>query len=133
MIATVDTQQAVEKAAEQYRAGKGWPTKPGWIAEYRDGLMAYEVGYEVEESFNAGAQWAIANHPVVLALIEALEMGAFHHPACPWYNSKECCCAHDKVDQALAEWYGKAERCKHGIWAADRCWECDPNAGIERP
>ena len=25
----------------------------------------------------------------------------------------------------------RTERCKHGVWLADRCWECDPNTGLE--
>ena len=36
-------------------------------------------------------------------LREALEMGAFHHPACPYYRSEECLCARKKVDEALKE------------------------------
>jgi len=33
--------------------------------------------------------------------IEALEMGAFHHTACPYHESIECLCAHEKVDAVL--------------------------------
>lgn len=33
--------------------------------------------------------------------LEALEMGAFHHSACPWNNGKECCCAREKIDRVL--------------------------------
>lgn len=41
------------------------------------------------------------------ALVEALEMGAFHHAGCPYHVSKECCCAHSKVEKALATWNAK--------------------------
>lgn len=34
---------------------------------------------------------------------EALEMGAFHHNSCPWLDGKDCCCAHEKVREALAK------------------------------
>jgi hypothetical protein len=38
------------------------------------------------------------------AMVEAMEMGAFHHSLCPWLMSKECCCAKQKVDRALSQW-----------------------------
>lgn len=43
-----------DRAAKAYRIERGWPTKPEWIEKYRDGMMAYEIGYEVEEAFEAG-------------------------------------------------------------------------------
>ncbi len=45
----------------------------------------------------------------VKGLVEALEMGAFHHTTCPWHYGKNCLCAHTKVDAAL-EAYKAATR-----------------------
>ncbi len=36
-----------------------------------------------------------------LYAVEALEMGAFHHAACPWHRGMDCCCSNDKVKKAL--------------------------------
>lgn len=51
------------------------------------------------------AEWENARlAPILAALegcVEALEMGAFHHPICPYYDSKPCLCAHKKVNAAL--------------------------------
>lgn len=41
-------------------------------------------------------------HAALIECVSALEMGAFHHDACPWLSGKECCCAHEKVDKALS-------------------------------
>lgn len=35
------------------------------------------------------------------------------------------------VDQKAALMRNEQERCKHGVWLADRCFECDPNTGTE--
>jgi hypothetical protein len=36
------------------------------------------------------------------------------------------CEAREALEKVKA---GKSERCKHGVWKHDRCWECDPNIG----
>lgn len=40
-------------------------------------------------------------HLALLQAVEALEMGAFHHPSCGWYNGKDCHCANSKCKEAL--------------------------------
>lgn len=35
--------------------------------------------------------------------VEAMEMGAFHHTACPWHSGGTCCCAKQKIDAFLAQ------------------------------
>ncbi len=40
---------------------------------------------------------------LVPELVEALEMGAFHHNSCPWLDGRECCCANSKVKIALSK------------------------------
>jgi hypothetical protein len=42
---------------------------------------------------------------VVAEMVEAMEMGAFHHSTCPWHDGKDCCCAKQKVDRALLAYY----------------------------
>ena len=42
-------------------------------------------------------------HEALIAAVEALEMGAFHHPACGWYDRKECHCANSKCKEALSK------------------------------
>lgn len=42
-------------------------------------------------------------HAALLEAVEALEMGAFHHPSCGWYDRKDCHCANLKCKEALAK------------------------------
>lgn len=47
----------LENKAKEYAEKNGWPTKQEWLVSYRDGLMAYEIRYEVEEAFEDGARY----------------------------------------------------------------------------
>lgn len=40
--------------------------------------------------------------PKLLEVARAAQVGAFHHNCCPWLEGKECCCAKQLVDSALA-------------------------------
>lgn len=64
----------------------------------------YEGVFEYQAVIN-GARLENARLAPILATlegcVEALEMGAFHHPICPYYDSKPCLCAHKKVNAAL--------------------------------
>lgn len=42
-------------------------------------------------------------HAALLEAVEALEMGAFHHPSCGWYDGKDCHCANSKCKEALSK------------------------------
>lgn len=70
--------------------------------EAKRDAMAYthQFGATIAADFKAGANEFI---PMLVELAEACEMGAFHHNACPWLSGKECCCAKEKVDVALAK------------------------------
>lgn len=57
------------------------------------------------ECYGADAQFIAACRDMVPKLLEvarAAQVGAFHHNCCPWLEGKECCCAKQLVDSALA-------------------------------
>lgn len=76
---------------------------------WREGTGGYYANaYGNFEHTDGMRAFVIASRDLVPRLItalegcvEALEMGAFHHPACPYYETKPCVCAHEKVDAAL--------------------------------
>jgi len=57
-------------------------------------------GTETENNYKTGFNQAIE---LMLPLLDGVEMGAFHHPACGHYRSDECHCARKKITEALAD------------------------------
>lgn len=85
---TTDFKKIIQEAGDAYN--KRWEDE-GFV--------------DAGEDFNAGATEFVKlalECDEVMAMREALEMGAFHHDACPWLRGQECCCANSKRIPALA-------------------------------
>ena len=78
-------------------------------AKYVNGSPGFETARSLESWLQAEYTLKFENkrlsplHDALIAAVEALEMGAFHHPACGWYDRKECHCANSKCKEALSK------------------------------
>lgn len=78
-------------------------------ADYVDGSPGFETARACENWLQSEQILKFENkrlaplHAALLEAVEALEMGAFHHPSCGWYDGKDCHCANSKCKEALSK------------------------------
>lgn len=69
--------------------------------------LAFDEFAGMKNDYVEGRQFENARlaplHATLIEAVEALEMGAFHHPSCGWYDRKDCHCANLKCKEALAK------------------------------